>query len=63
MGPVFGEGRLDLEPFGDLMDQRRGVVADEASAASSAGGRLAQVKASRAFPGGTKARWALRCLG
>jgi len=35
MGPVFGEGRLDLEPFGDLMDQRRGVVADEASAASS----------------------------
>ena len=38
---IFIDDRLDLGQFGDLMDQRRGVVAEQSLTTSSAVGRLA----------------------
>ena len=41
MKPILIDDRLDLGQFGDLMDQRRGVIAEQPSTTASAVGRLA----------------------
>jgi hypothetical protein len=41
MKPILVDDRLDLGQFGDLMDQRFGVVAGELITTTTAGGRLA----------------------
>ena len=38
---IFIDDRLNLGQFGDLMEQRRGAVAEESATTSSAVGRLA----------------------
>ncbi len=41
MEPVLVDDRLDLGQFGDLVDQRFGIVTSEPMATSATGGRLA----------------------
>ncbi|SIO11491.1 hypothetical protein SAMN05444166_2524 [Singulisphaera sp. GP187] len=55
MEPILIDNRYDPGQFGDLMEQRRGILAEEAMTTSSVGGRLTDEGLANVL-GGAKAR-------